>query len=109
MTDWLGHKTTFGYDADSNLTTVPAGSSPTVTDTSTYDADGAMTSISDVVATSTPKVLGGFSYARNADELVTSATPTSKPAQAYSYDTVNQLSTDAQGSYTYTPAGASLR
>ena len=61
-----------------------------------------MTSIKDVSGT---KTLQGFSYTRNSDGLVATATPAGSAAQAYSYDSVNDLTSDSEGSYSYDQAG----
>ena len=46
--DWLGHSSTFTYDPDNDLVSQKVGSSPAVTDSFTYDADGAVMSITDL-------------------------------------------------------------
>jgi RHS repeat-associated protein len=102
VTDWLGHKNTFTYDADNNLLSENTGPSPTVTDTYTYDADSGLTTITDK---SKSKTVQSFTYTRTPDDLIASATPNGTSPETYSYDSQNQLTKDAQGSYTYDPAG----
>jgi RHS repeat-associated protein len=102
LNDGLGHTSTFSYDADGNLTKTTLGSSAPVTDSYTYNADDAPISITDASGSS---VLQRFTYSRNADSLVSSATQTNQPTVTYSYDALNQLTQDAQGSDAYDPAG----
>ena len=102
--DWLGHTVTFTYDSDNDLLSQKVGSSPAVTDSYTYDADGAVMSITDLGGKKGATLLQPFVYARNADGLVSSATPNGQSAQPY-YDSQSQVTQDAQGSYTYNPNG----
>jgi len=103
VTNWLGHTTTFTYDADGNLVTQAVPSTTPVVDTSTFNSADQLTSIADVEGTAT---LQGFAYTLTADAQVATATPTGQASQAYSYDALNQLTKDANGSYTYAADGS---
>jgi len=73
-----------------------------VVDLYTYDTANELTSIT---TKSTGKTIGGEKYTYNADSLTSSVTPAYLPTQQYSYNSVNELTKDALGSYTYDPAG----
>jgi len=98
VTDWLGHTTTFTYDPDGNQTTDTVGSATPVTNTSTYDGNDQLLSTTDSQGATT---LQQYDYTRNADGLVSSATPQGEPTQSYAYDNLNRLVRDGQGAYIY--------
>ncbi len=113
VTDGLGHTTSFTYDDAGNLTAVsyPNG----VVAAESYDAAGRPGSITDTLVAQT---LAAFSYARNADGLISQATettpqlPASTPggpaataATAYGYSARDQIASANAGVYGYDPAG----
>ncbi len=75
VTDWLGHTTTFGYDGNSNLTSIsyPNG----VSQVSAYDSANQVTSVTDSTSAVT---LAKFTCTHNGDGLITSAGATGLPA-----------------------------
>ncbi|MGH3656208.1 MAG: RHS repeat-associated core domain-containing protein, partial [Micromonosporaceae bacterium] len=88
--DWLGNRTTFGYDENDNVTTrtLPAGTG--VVDTYTYDnADR----LRDVALRKDAAPFAGFGYQRDGAGQVTSATATGVPPDdhTYGYSSLNQL------------------
>jgi RHS repeat-associated protein len=102
VADWLGHTSTFSYDADGNEIGVTFGSTPSVHTTYAFDDANNLTSM---VIKQGSTTLQSFTYARNADSLVATATPNSGPAITYAYNTINQLTQDAQGMYSYNADG----
>ena len=87
--DWLGNTTSFGYDANSNLTTetLPAGTG--IVDTFSVDAADRLTAISDVKGGST--ILFSATYSRdNANQLVSDSSMPSATG-SYRYTTLNQV------------------
>jgi RHS repeat-associated protein len=100
--DWVNHTSTFEYDADGNVKTQVAGSTPAVKDSYGYDANDQLMSIGDSIGATT---LQSFSYARTPTDLVSSVTPNGSPILNYSYDPANQVAHDSQGAYAYDPAG----
>ncbi len=83
--DWNSNTTSFGYDADSNLTTETFPSASTVVDTFSFNAADQMTNVASVKGGSTTLFSAG-----------------------YTRDSANQLTTDSSGAsgtgyYKYTP------
>jgi len=101
ITDWLGAKTTFGYDPNQNLTRETFGTSPSVIDTFSYDPANNLTSITDTSGRST---LYAISYARTSANLIASATAPGRQT-AYGYDAANQVTAGQDGTFSYDPAG----
>ena len=90
VTDWLNHKTSFGFDSDANLASItrPNG----VNATYTYDNNGGLGSVKDVGTTTT---LG-----RTPEELLkTSAVGTT--ATSYGYDGSERLTAAGALAYKY--------
>lgn len=101
VSDWLGNTTSLMYDADSNLTseTFPSGTGET--DTFSYSAVDQISGISDLGGMTT---LASFTYSRDSNNQLTSATENGVPAAAshsYSYTTLNQLHSDNSSLYSY--------
>jgi RHS repeat-associated protein len=110
VSDWLGNTSTFGYDANSNLITTTLPSATAETDTSSYDLNNQIISITDSKTVGgNPATLAGFSYTRDGSGRLTSETTTgvSTPDQTYTYNNLNQLtasgSTDTPTTYGYNP------
>lgn len=106
VTDWSANTTAFGYD-DSGLkttTTFPAGTGQT--DTTAYDANGEVESITQMHGGT---VLASASYTRDAAGQVTGESLTeigsSPKSNAYSYDSLNQLTGATGGAYAYGSLG----
>ncbi|MHB8662784.1 MAG: RHS repeat-associated core domain-containing protein [Acidimicrobiales bacterium] len=102
VTDWLGHIISFGYDANSNLTTetfptdpINGQPRPPSIDTFTYNTADQMTGVAD----SGPNgALASIGYTRDANGQLTSVSPTVAPsstsppaATTYGYDPTNRL------------------
>jgi RHS repeat-associated protein len=94
VTDWLNNKTTFGYDADANLTGEqrPNGTAAAYG----YDRNDAITSIDDAT--------GHTDYGRTPEELLSSATPPGQTQQSYGYDGTQRLTSAGSASYIYDAA-----
>ena len=99
VTDWNGRTTTFGYNADGQLDSEQYANG--VTTAITNDLGGAVTGITDTAGAST---LASFDYTRDASRQVTSETSTGvgQPAQAYTYNPLDQLSSRNGKSIGYT-------
>lgn len=115
VTDWLRHTTTFGYDADSNLTSETFPQATANTDTFHYDrADRLMR----IIDTRARRVIASFIYGRDSAGRLTALTSTGVRARAekYSYTSLDQLRSvnrplygyDAAGNITQFPAGGHL-
>lgn len=87
--DWLGNSTTFGYDANSNLTTKTLPTSTGIVDTSGYNASDQNTSISDVKNSTT--TLFSATYGRDNAGQVASDTSLPTGVAADRYTSLNQL------------------
>jgi RHS repeat-associated protein len=98
ITDWLSNKTSFGYDADSNLTSETYPN--TVKATFKYDKDDQVISIADALGSTQ---LLSFAYTRNKLSLLASMQPTGVPQsnETYAYTALNQLSTVNTPTYQY--------
>ena len=106
VTDWLGKTTTYSYDANANMTAEAIANG--VTSSSTYDNANQLASISDAPSKHLNRTFASFTYARNADGLVTSAISTGMPgiqSQSYAYDSHNRLVSSAEGAYSYDASG----
>ncbi|TAN33698.1 hypothetical protein EPN29_05335 [bacterium] len=86
--DWNGNQTSFGYDANSNLTTETLPTASGVVDTSTFDNADRLSAI---------KVTKGLvplftaNYTRDAANQLTSDSSASTGAGSYKYTPLNQL------------------
>jgi RHS repeat-associated protein len=94
VADWLGHTTTFGYDANSNLTTEAYPN--TTKATFAYSAADQLMSITDTTGRKNTTFMS-LNYGRDPIGQMTSETP-----QTYSYDAVNRVKTNVNGSTTTT-------
>ena len=88
--DWLGtpNTTTFGYDADSNLTTETFPSGSGLVDTFGFNAADQMTSVSDVTGGTT---LFSATYTRDANGQLASDTSVPSASGSFKYSPLNQL------------------
>jgi RHS repeat-associated protein len=102
VSDWLGNTSSFTYDADGNQI---SGTLGIVTDASVFNSADQVNSISDQLG---KKVLQRFSYARDADALVTSTT-SGNSTENFSYDSMNQLASDSKNTFGYDAAGNLIR
>jgi len=105
VSDWLEGKTTFAYDADSNLEEVvfPAGTSRR--DRFRYDAAGM---VSDVSFEDGGEPLAAIEYVRDKAaqiEAVTNAGLPGAAEQEFGYDENGRLTESSAGSYDYDAAG----
>jgi RHS repeat-associated protein len=101
VTDWLNHTTSFGYDANSNLSS-DTYANGTVATIGVDNADEPL-SIADTNGSTT---LASFTYTRNADEMLASASSTGvgQSNQTYGYTKLNQVGSVNTGTYTYDAA-----
>jgi RHS repeat-associated protein len=88
--DWLGtpNTTTFGYDADSNLTTETFPSGSGLVDTFGFNAADQMSSVSDVTGGTT---LFSATYTRDANGQLASDTSVPSASASFHYTPLNQL------------------
>ena len=98
--DWNGHTTTFGYDADSNLTTTtfPGGSCTgtiSLCDTWTYDSLDQVMGISDVQSGGT--TVFSATYTRDEAGQVTSDGSAAASQTCFTYTTQNQVAAAEAG------------
>jgi RHS repeat-associated protein len=86
--DWLSSTTSFGYDANSNLTieTLPTASG--VVDTFAFDAADRLTAISDKKGKTT---LFAATYTRDSANQLTSDSSAPTSTSSYKYTTLNQV------------------
>ncbi|HZU13390.1 MAG TPA: RHS repeat-associated core domain-containing protein [Chloroflexota bacterium] len=101
VADWLSHTTSFGYDPNSNLTseTYPNGTAANFS----FDNADTLTQIAD---TKGGAPLWTFGYTRDPNEQVqTSTDPLQSATHTYSYDALNRLTGDSQGSNNTTTWG----
>jgi RHS repeat-associated protein len=87
--DWLSNTTTFGYDANSNLTTETLPTGTGVMDTYTFDAANRVMGISDVKGGSTNLFLA--TYTRDSTNRLSSDSSAPTATGSYHYTTINQL------------------
>jgi RHS repeat-associated protein len=102
MNDWLGATTDFAYDPGGNLTVTILPSSTTTIVNDAYDAAGTLTDTSVDTSGTTTELA---SLARNADDLIASATPSSGDTTTYGYNSLNQVTSGLGANYTYDTAG----
>ena len=86
--DWNSNTTSFGYDADSNLTTETFPAASGVVDTFTFNAADQMTSAASVKGGTT---LFSAGYARDAANQLASDTSAAAANSAYKYTPLNQV------------------
>jgi RHS repeat-associated protein len=104
ITDWLGHTTTFGYDADSNLEAISFPAASGNVDEFTYDPTDRMLSANMKKASES---LAAIAYARDELGQVEATAGEGLPGvaeQSYEYDEDNRLIKAGAGSYEYDPA-----
>lgn len=104
ITDWNAHQTSFGYNADSELTsqTYPNGT----TATTGYDNADRLTSIQHAPTANLVTPFASFSYTRDDRGQLTSVTSAGVPADnhSYGYNSLNQLTSVDGTSYSYDSA-----
>ena len=88
--DWSTNTTTFGYDADSNLTTETFPAASGVVDTFTFNAADQMTTATSAKAGS---ALSPFpaGYTRDSNNQLTGDTSAASSTGAYKYTALNQV------------------
>ncbi len=86
--DWNTNSTTFGYDADSNLTTETFPAASGVVDTFTFNAADQMTVVASKKGGST---LFSAGYTRDSADQVTSDSSAASGTGSYRYTAINQL------------------
>lgn len=101
VTDWLGNQSTFDYDPNSNLTSAVYPTDTSTTDLYTYDRANRVDMISWNRASG--GTLGSLDYQRDPDGLVTAAAPAGLPAgpSTFGYDTRDQLTAAGADAYRY--------
>jgi YD repeat-containing protein len=87
--DWNSNTTTFGYDADSNLTTETFPSASSVVDSFTFNAADQMTNVASVKGGSTTLFSAG--YSRDSANQLTSDSSAASGTGAYKYTPLNQV------------------
>jgi RHS repeat-associated protein len=101
VTDWLSKTTSYGYDADSNLTsqTNPNGTTETIT---VDDADRVM-GISHAPTATPGSPFASFIYGRDNEDKVTSVAATGVPTdnRTWGYTNIDQVSTDTARAFPY--------
>ncbi len=114
--DWLGNTTEFSYDADGNLLRTDFPTSPSTSDTSTYDDAGELVDLKlGEAGSSSPQL--GYQYGPGAEvsQIASSGLPGSG-TQSYAYDNVGRLASenlqqvayDLAGDITKLPSGDNL-
>ena len=109
----------FAYDPNGNLTSQNVPSSPAVKDAYTYSRSDALLSATSTRLSSTPVKLAGFTYTRDAGDLLASATQTldgtTIPKETFAHDSLDRLSGVNTSRYGYdaadnltAPPGATL-
>jgi RHS repeat-associated protein len=86
--EWNSNTTTFGYDANSNLTTRTFPSASGVVDTSTFNAADQLTGITSMKGSTT---LFSATYTRDSANQLTSDSSAPAANGLYKYTTLNQL------------------
>lgn len=100
VTDWLTHQNTFDYDHNSNLTTATFANG--VVGTNTFDKADRLMGIQTVKGAST---LANWVYTRDNNDLLAGVTSTGVgPTETYTHNPLNQLATQAAGTYSYDSA-----
>jgi len=87
--DWNSNATTFGYDADSNLTTETFPTASGVVDTFTFNAADQMTAVASVKGGST--TLFSASYTRDSANRLASDTSAASGTGSYKYTPLNEV------------------
>ncbi len=87
--DWNTNTTTFGYDAESNLTTETFPTASSVVDTFSFNAADQMTNVASVKGGST--MLFSAGYARDSANQISSDSSASSGTGFYKYTALNQL------------------
>lgn len=102
-TGWSGGTATYGYDSNSNPTTVDTAATSGVEDTAGYDRANRMTAATLRQGTT---VLASLGYTRDPEGMVTSSTGTgiAGSTDAFTYGPFDQLATNSTGSFTYDAA-----
>jgi RHS repeat-associated protein len=104
--DWLSSTTSFGYDANSNLTTETLPAASGVVDTFTFDAADRLTAISDKKGKTT---LFAATYTRDSANQLTSDSSAPNSTSSYKYTTLNQVcyaGSSSSGACSLPPSGA---
>lgn len=102
-TDWAGRTATYGYDDNSNPTTVNTLATTGVEDTYGYDEANRMKA---ATLRQGASVLTNLGFPRDPEGMVTQATATGIPgaADTYTYNPLDQLATTTVGAYSYDSA-----
>jgi len=87
--DWLSNATTFGYDANANLTTETLASGTGVVDTFTFDPADRQMAIADIKGGSI--TLFSATYSRDNANQLTSDSSAPSPTGSYKYGALNQI------------------
>jgi YD repeat-containing protein len=87
--DWNSNTTTFGYDADSNLTTETFPAASTVVDTFAFNAVDQITNVASVKGGSTTLFSAG--YTRDASNQLTGDSSAASGTGSYKYTPLNQV------------------
>lgn len=87
--DWNSNTTSFGYDADSNLTTETFPSTSAVVDTFTFNAADQLTNVASVKGGSTTLLSAG--YTRDSANQLTSDSSAASGTGSYKYTPLNQI------------------
>jgi RHS repeat-associated protein len=98
VTDWLGNRSTFAYDADSNLLRQTVPSVPAMTDSYSYTPADQLSGIS--YSTASRDVLASLAYRRDGAGQVTSVDAEGElpqPDQSYGYSALGQLTSVGNG------------
>jgi RHS repeat-associated protein len=106
VADWLGHTTTFSYDADGNLTTEALPNTTTIS--SSYDSADELISTKDALNSTPSNPFASLNYTYNADSQVQTESGSGLPAptsQSYSYDQVDRLTSSSSAAYGYAVSG----
>lgn len=101
VTDWLSKTTTYGYDADSNLTTQ---NNPNGTETAvSVDNAGAVSVIAHAPTISPAEPFVSFTYTRDSENKVTEVASTGVPADnhTWGYSDIDQITTDSAKLFPY--------
>jgi YD repeat-containing protein len=87
--DWNSNTTSFGYDADSNLTTETFPAASAIVDTFTFNAADQVTNVASVKGGSTTLFSAG--YNRDSANQLTSDTSAASGTGSYKYTPLNQV------------------